>query len=88
MKVLVYRGLRLSFSTHAPMADDHIPTVQELSANENVRTTMIDTHVLNRGGRGVSSPADGLNGLPPGRLGGNDITRRQNAWIRARPRYD
>jgi site-specific recombinase XerD len=35
-------------------------TVQEMPGHKDVRTTMIDTHILNRGGRGVRSPADGL----------------------------
>ena len=35
-------------------------TVQELLGHKDVRTTMIHTHALNRGGRGVRSPADGL----------------------------
>ena len=35
-------------------------TVQELLGPASVETTMIDTHVLNRGGRGVRSPLDGL----------------------------
>jgi len=37
-----------------------IRTVQELLGHKHVRTTMIYTHVLNRGGRGVRSPVDGL----------------------------
>ena len=40
-----------------------IRTVQELPGRGDVKTTMIYTHVLNRGGRGVRSPLEGLGGL-------------------------
>jgi site-specific recombinase XerD len=52
--------LQYSFATHLPEEGYDIRRMQELRGHSDVRTMMLYTRVLNRGGRGVHSPADRL----------------------------
>jgi hypothetical protein len=66
--------LRHSSATRLPESGYDTRTVQELLGHSEVKITMIYTHVLNRGGKGVKSPVDDLYRRIPGVLYRNHIS--------------
>jgi integrase len=79
---------RHTCATHLLMRGSDSRTVRELLGRNDVKTTMISTHVLNRGGRGVTSPLDPFEGLHDARLHDRQKAARVFTGVNALGHYE